>query len=87
VLDNAIRYNRQGGEVLLFARWQSDQLEIIVADNGPGIGGKSDAATGSVTQGLGLPLAKQLIESHGGTLTLESEAGQGTTVIMSLQCA
>ncbi len=84
VLDNAIRYNREGGEVLLFARWQSDQLEIIVADNGPGIDAKSEAGTGSVTQGLGLPLAKQLIESHGGTLTLESEAGQGTTVIMSV---
>ena len=43
VLDNAIRYNSEGGEVLLFARWQSDQLEIIVADNGPGIGAKSEA--------------------------------------------
>jgi signal transduction histidine kinase len=84
VLDNAIRYNREGGEVLLYARWRSDQIEIIVADNGAGIDAKSEVGTGSVTQGLGLPLAKQLIESHGGTLTLETEAGQGTTVTMSV---
>jgi two-component system cell cycle sensor histidine kinase PleC len=34
--------------------------------------------------GLGLPLAKRLIELHGGTLTLESEPGRGTLVIISL---
>ncbi len=84
VLDNAIRYNREGGEALLFARWQSDSLEIIVADNGPGIGASDTPGAGSIMQGLGLPLAKQLIESHGGVLTLESAAGQGTTVIMSV---
>jgi signal transduction histidine kinase len=38
----------------------------------------------STAQGLGLPLAKQLIESHGGTFTLDSLPGEGTTVIMSL---
>ncbi|MEP7350463.1 MAG: ATP-binding protein [Sphingorhabdus sp.] len=96
VLDNAIRYNRSGGKVLLFARWQQDNLEIIVSDDGPGIKAENKAALfdgfarsqqrseGSVTQGLGLPLARQLIESHGGTLEIESEPGQGTTVMMTL---
>ena len=95
-LDNAIRYNIDGGEVLLFARWQTDDLEIIISDNGPGISAKEKSAlfdglarsqqrsAGSVTQGLGLLLAKQLLESHGGTLTLDSQPGEGTTVIMSL---
>jgi signal transduction histidine kinase len=96
VLDNAIRFNRKGGEVLLFARWHEGNLEIIISDNGPGIPAKDKSAlfdsikrkqsrgTEADKQGLGLALAKQLIESHGGTLTLESEAGQGTTVIISL---
>ena len=96
VLDNAIRFNREGGEVLLFARWHDGNLEIIVSDNGPGIGEKDKSllfdgfartqrrGTGSGTQGLGLALAKQLIESHDGTLTLESEAGQGTTVVITV---
>ncbi len=84
VLDNAIRHNRSGGEVLLFMRWLAGTLEIIVADNGPGIGELGKSVDGSVTQGLGLPLARQLIESHGGTVTTESVTGEGTTVTISI---
>jgi signal transduction histidine kinase len=97
VLDNAIRYHSQGGEVLFFARWQNDALELVVSDNGPGIDDKDvhrlspdnipvrggDAA-GAMTRGLGLPLARQIIESHGGTFHLHSEDGAGTTIIMAL---
>ena len=97
VLDNAIRYHRQGGDVLFLARWQNDVLELVVSDNGPGIDNKdiqrlspdSNHARGGdvvagMTRGLGLPLAQQIIESHGGTLQLHSEEGQGTTIIMVL---
>lgn len=96
VLDNAIRFNREGGKVLLFARWRKDNLEIIISDNGPGIAVKDKSLlfdgftrtqgrnAGTGIQGLGLALAKQLVESHGGTLTLESEAGQGTTVVITV---
>ena len=96
VLDNAIRYNRNGGEVLLFARWQGDSLELVVSDNGPGITRENKAKlfdnadrsqsdeSGSIAQGLGLPLARQLIESHGGSFILESQPDEGTTVIMTL---
>ncbi|MGB5078211.1 MAG: PAS-domain containing protein [Sphingorhabdus sp.] len=96
VLDNAIRYHRDGGEVLLFARWHEQNLEIIVSDNGPGITDKNKSALfegsersqqrgeGSVVQGLGLPLAKQLIESHGGTFKLESKPGEGTTIVIKI---
>lgn len=99
VLDNAIRYHRQGGEVLFFARWRDDMLELVVSDNGPGIddkdvqrlspdgmptgGGGGDAAD-AMTRGLGLPLARQIIESHGGTFHLHSAQGEGTTIIMAL---
>lgn len=99
VLDNAIRYHRQGGEVLFFARWRDDMLELVVSDNGPGIddkdvqrlspdgmptgGGGGDAAD-AMTRGLGLPLARQIIETHGGTFHLHSAQGEGTTIIMVL---
>ncbi|WP_397574543.1 PAS-domain containing protein [Sphingorhabdus sp.] len=97
VLDNAIRYNESGGQVLMVARWQGDALELVVSDNGPGMREtdvlrvSSDNAVpkrldsnGSITQGLGLPLARQIIESHGGTLQLHCAPGEGTTVIMVL---
>jgi signal transduction histidine kinase len=97
VLDNAIRYNKSGGQVSMVARWQGDALELVVSDNGPGMREtdvlrvSSDNAVpkrldsnGSITQGLGLPLARQIIESHGGTLQLHSAPGEGTTVIMVL---
>jgi signal transduction histidine kinase len=84
ILDNAIRYHRTGGQVLLFARENDAVLEIVVSDNGPGIGATTNDPAEGVLQGLGLPLAKQLIESHNGTFVIESKAGEGTTVIMTL---
>lgn len=97
VLDNAIRYHRAGGEVLFLARWQNDVLEFVVSDNGPGINdmdvqrlspenihARGDDPTGAMTRGLGLPLARQIIESHGGAFHLHSEEGEGTTIIMAL---
>ena len=88
IIDNAIRYHRSGGEVLLFARNSGDACEIVVSDNGPGISKKNQAAMfdsdEGVLQGLGLPLAKQLVESHGGNFKLDSKVGEGTTVIMTL---
>jgi signal transduction histidine kinase len=97
ILDNAIRYNKSGGQVLMAARWQGDDLELVVSDDGPGMREtdvlrvSSDNAVpnrldsnGSITQGLGLPLARQIIESHGGTLQLHCAPGEGTTVIMVL---
>jgi signal transduction histidine kinase len=87
ILDNAIRYHRPGGEVLLFARPVKDALEIIISDNGPGL---SDSALElrsggeGVLRGLGIPLARQLVESHGGKLDVKSRKGEGTTVTMRL---
>lgn len=88
ILDNAIRYHRTDGEVLLFARTNKDVLEVIVSDNGLGISAEKRAAISDndegVLKGLGLALAKQLVESHGGVFALESKEGEGTTVIMKL---
>lgn len=97
VLDNAIRYHKVGGEILLLARWQPHALEIVVSDNGPGIAdgdlqrlvqetanATNDVKSPVSTQGLGLALARQIFESHGGGLQLHSKLGEGTTVIMTV---
>jgi signal transduction histidine kinase len=93
ILDNAIRYGSPDGNVLVLAKNTKNNVEIIISDNGKGMTSKEQAAVfdgfGRSQQpagalGLGLPLAKQLAESHGGSLLLMSEHGQGTTVIMKL---
>lgn len=93
IIDNAMRYNARGanggGEVLLYADGTREGARIIVSDNGPGMDARTQASVfdgfarsameGEAARGgLGLPLARKLIEAHGGTLELVSEVGQGT---------
>ena len=73
-----------------------DRARVVIADNGPGMDGptlarateglklSADGQAIERRQGLGLPLARQLIEAHGGSLELLSEAGQGTAAIVEL---
>lgn len=94
VVDNALRYTQEGGRVLLLGDRFRNKLRIVVSDNGPGLDARAQArALDGVLQadeaggkpvtkrsGLGLPLAKNLIEAHGGRMELVSEPGAGTIV-------
>ena len=97
VLGNSLLYTEEGGRVLLRAEGDKDEARIIISDNGPGIapadqpkvfdrfhrtvdGRAADAAA----IGLGLPLAKQFVEAHGGSIGLQSRLGEGTSVTISL---
>jgi signal transduction histidine kinase len=98
LLSNAFKFTPEGGTVALSARrLPGGDLAIIVRDTGIGIApediatvlspfGQVESAFSRSHQGtgLGLPLAKSLVEMHGGTLTLESEVGSGTTVTITL---
>jgi signal transduction histidine kinase len=95
ILKNAFAYTPQGGRVLLHAAGDDRVAEIAVSDNGRGISPadqarvfdrfhRSAAGGEQAALGLGLPLAKQFAEAHGGTVTLVSEVRQGTTVTLSL---
>lgn len=93
LLTNAIKFTPRGGHVTVrLARGADDQVEISVADTGIGIAeadipktltpfGQIVPKEGAQTEGtgLGLPIAKALIERQGGTLSLESQLGLGTT--------
>ncbi len=94
LLSNAIKFTPSGGSVELAARADTDGgLTVTVCDTGIGMASHEikDAVQlfGQVDKGisrryegagLGLPLAIQLTELHGGTLTVESAPGRGTTV-------
>ena len=100
LLTNAIKYNRDGGEIHVRTRSLviQDQpfVQLSVADTGFGISKEHQkhmfekfyrvADTAGYTQGtgLGLAIAKHIIEAHGGQITLESEQGVGSTFYITL---
>jgi signal transduction histidine kinase len=98
IISNAVKFTPAGGRIRVQARRAADSgIEIAVVDSGVGIAEDEldevlkpfvqsrDAERRRVQgTGLGLPLADQLIKLHGGTLTLGSTRGIGTTVTVHL---
>jgi PAS domain S-box-containing protein len=96
LLVNAIKFSHPGGRVEIVLRNQGGALAIVVVDHGIGMdGAEAELAMtrfGQVAStwvrkhdgtGLGLPLAIGLTELHGGTLTIHSTKGVGTTVTVT----
>jgi signal transduction histidine kinase len=94
---NALRHTPAGGTIALQAEPGEGRVQLRVRDNGEGIpaedlsyifdrfwrGDRSRShASGSV--GLGLAIAQQLVQAHGGRLTVESQVGQGTMFTVEL---
>jgi signal transduction histidine kinase/PAS domain-containing protein len=97
VLQNAIGYSDRKSLITLTAEGDPKTAVIRITDNGPGIATKdlprvfdrfhrvNDAGfRGEAALGLGLPLTRQFIEAHGGTVELESKKGKGTTVTLTI---
>lgn len=97
LLSNAVKFTPAGGRVHVSAAPFGEGLAIVVRDTGIGMKpedipvalerfGQIDSRLARKYEGtgLGLPLAKQLIELHGGRLHIESEPGIGTTVSVIL---
>ena len=97
LLSNAVKFTPEGGQVRVSSFLKDGGLAIEVSDTGIGIAAEDMAKVmtsfGQVESkvsrkyegsGLGLPLAKHLVELHGGTLTVESQVGVGTTVTIML---
>ena len=94
LLDNAMRHTPQGGTIRLKSQIEGQQVQISVSDTGEGIPSRSlthvferfyqveDARGGQGGSGLGLSIAKALIEAQYGSIVLESKAGQGTQIFM-----
>ena len=92
LITNAVQYTPEGGSVILTARREPESLSIVVTDTGIGIapedtdrmfekferGSNNDTRDPGV--GLGLALVKNLIQLHGGAITVNGGVGQGTRI-------
>jgi PAS domain S-box-containing protein len=96
LVTNALRYTKHG-EVKVRAERRSDHVAVSVSDTGQGIPADylphifdkfvqvPGAATGGA--GLGLAISKSIVEAHGGQISVQSEAGRGTTFTFTLPVA
>jgi signal transduction histidine kinase len=101
LLDNAVKYSREQGEIRLNARQRDGGIELAVSDDGIGIAtedlpriferfyraDKSRSADKVRGTGLGLAIVKHIAQLHGGRVEAESELEKGTTIRVILPSA
>ncbi len=95
LLDNAIKFTQQGGQVTVSAYAEMQGVVVTVADNGPGIPGedlsriydrffRGDQSRSTPGSGLGLSLVQSIIHAHGGEISVDSVTKQGTQAKLSI---
>ena len=97
LIGNAVKFIPPPGHVCVHARPLEEAILFSVADTGPGIPSESlpqlfdrfwqAERTGRVGAGLGLPIAKAIVQAHGGRIWAESVLGEGTTFHFTVPCA
>jgi len=93
ILVNALEALEGEGELRISTAHEDGTLTIEIADTGPGMAAaelenlfelRFSAKGGRMAMGLGLPTARRIVERHGGTLTVESNVGEGTVFTIAL---
>ena len=99
LVSNALRYTPEGGVITLSAEASGDRVLLRVSDTGPGIEPQhlplvfkrfyraDDSRQSNGESGLGLAIARSLVEAHGGTIQVESVVGQGAMFTVALPAA
>lgn len=95
-VSNAIKYNVENGRIHISAQTQDNQVVVAIADTGQGIAPEDIAhlferfyrvptAEGTAEgSGMGLAIAKKIVEQHGGRVAVDSAVGEGTTFTLYL---
>jgi two-component system heavy metal sensor histidine kinase CusS len=97
LLENALHHTPAGGTIVISLADRAGQSEVSVKDTGSGIAAehlprvfdrfyRADPSRSSEGLGLGLALVKSITDLHGGSATIESEVGRGTTVKLIFPC-
>jgi len=97
LLNNAVKYSPNGGEIVVSTRVEGDTAHVVVRDHGMGIpkealdaiferyGRVESPATRHIQgTGLGLPIVRQIVQLHGGTVWAESSVGEGSVFHVTL---
>ncbi len=95
LLDNAIKYTPEGGEITVRTASEKGHVRLEVSDTGIGIPRqelprifdrfyRTEEARSVRGTGLGLSIARQITEAHGGTLTVNSTPGKGSTFVLKM---
>jgi signal transduction histidine kinase len=100
LLDNAVRFTPPGGDVVVSAARIGGRCEVRVADTGPGIPAEhlpflferfyrvdQARSRGDGGTGIGLAIARSVVEAHGGRIRAESEVGMGSVFTFELPLA
>jgi two-component system sensor histidine kinase BaeS len=100
ILENAVAHTRKGGSIKIAASRKGEWVELSVSDTGEGIPAEDlphifdrfyrvdkSRARSTGGSGLGLTIAKRLIESHGGTIAVQSKLGEGSRFSFTLPIA
>jgi two-component system OmpR family sensor kinase len=95
LLDNALKYTSDGGSITVRVEDEGDSVALVVSDTGVGIPEdelplvferfyRADSARAEEGVGLGLSIARQIAEAHGGTIRARSRVGEGSTFVFLL---
>lgn len=96
VLENGVKYSPVGGAIDVSMTTTRDHVDIVCRDHGPGISAldlphvferfyRSDPTRSTPGTGLGLSIVRSVLEAHGGSASVESAMGGGTTVRLTLR--
>ncbi|WP_145459226.1 HAMP domain-containing sensor histidine kinase [Staphylococcus pettenkoferi] len=93
LMSNAIKYSERGGMIEVTLRRDVDQVVLSIADDGQGISEEAQArlferfykmSSDDTSNGLGLAIAKTIVELHGGVIEVDSAKGEGTMFVVKL---